>query len=57
MREVAKHQIQGTSPNELGNNTKGNIGGQVKKLTYSEMQARKENGICFNYDEVYKPRS
>lgn len=53
--KVAKQQIQGTNPNVLGNNTKGNIGGQVKKLTYREMQARKEKGLCFKCDEVYKP--
>lgn len=28
--------------------------GRVKRLTYNEIQARKDKGICFNCDETCK---
>ena len=43
--------VYGTSTSQLGKT----FPHQVKKLTYSGTQARKEMGLCFNCDELYKP--
>lgn len=52
--KVVKPQFQGNNYNMGGGNLKDNIGCQIKKLTHNEMQARREKGLYFNCDEIYR---
>lgn len=48
--------LEGSGSSPTGNPTpsftpKGSLPSQVKKLTHSEMQSRKEKGLCFNCEK------